>query len=170
VVRKEDSCANKPHRFYTDWTGEECDHNSEGVNSNCCKCRTECCGKCTVMTDPNDPYQACSNPAITSRIYHYNNYDRPTSLVISSDQEPMVLAVIAGFGILVCCFSFLFCLRRARTRQDRANNDDKTKNLRDYRDDGLETEGSFETNRPLSREMYVIISNVYIMVFVLRHP
>lgn len=39
-------CENRPHFYYPEWTGEECDHESflcfsEGVNNNCCKCRPE---------------------------------------------------------------------------------------------------------------------------------
>ena len=40
------SCDNRPHSFFPEWTGSECDHDSffcfsEGINNHCCKCRPE---------------------------------------------------------------------------------------------------------------------------------
>mmetsp|Transcript_35523 Transcript_35523/g.86105 ORF Transcript_35523/g.86105 Transcript_35523/m.86105 type:complete len:234 (-) Transcript_35523:190-891(-) len=123
-------CENRPHFYYPEWTGEECDHDSffcfsQGINNNCCKCRPECCGECNVLTSFNDPYQAC--PVLSARAYE-------KSIAARANYSPLEMILIAFaiatlFGIIAAIISYI----QERHRQ-MMNQDDKTKNLRDYRD------------------------------------
>ncbi|CAJ1956821.1 unnamed protein product [Cylindrotheca closterium] len=132
------SCENRPHFYYPEWTGEECDHESfmcfsEGVNHNCCKCRPECCGQCTTLTSFSDPYQAC--PTLSAKAYERSLEDHgitPVTMVA------VAIGISAVFGIILALWQHSLERRRRMMEQD-----DKTKNLRAYRDQDDVDDGVF---------------------------
>ncbi|KAL3937298.1 MAG: hypothetical protein SGBAC_007571 [Bacillariaceae sp.] len=135
-------CENRPHPFYQEWNGDECDHESffcftEGINNHCCKCRIECCGQCNMTATYNDPYQAC--PLLDEFAENTTSFERSTQAIVIA-----VIMLAITFILCIC-----FCLRDHRKQTE--------KNNQGMHDDEYGNEGRFVENSQYDND---IISNI----------
>lgn len=106
--------------------------------------RSRCCGQCSTLTSFNDPYQACPTLAVRAEQERRSSSSSSSSMM-GRDYSgvSMILIAVAVATLAGICLTLWNYFEDRHRKSMMMQSDNKTKNLRSYRDQEDVDDGVF---------------------------